>query len=393
MLAPVEVAPYLNDPDPLISDFALRFLGDSQFESPVSVEAVWKGIEHPRSRHAPLGRIRLLMRMPPASVELPRLLACIKKAPNRTVSDRLADVAVQSPLQSLGEALQSSSACEGLPGAVVQRMRRAVQLREQSAVQAGAQLLDLGARWDQERMRIGFDTDLELPRILTSVLATEQAHAKAWAFSILQSPDLASSWAGVFAIDVLGAARAQEAVRFLIDLVVRETDYARDRALFALAALGTPEVVQAVEERVAPFAWTAASEILGRIKLPESEQAALRMLRTNGVDNDLSWPALALCNLGTTDGFDDLLRLTATDALDNGLADFRSELTILGKLQHRAFAQMEQWHQRALMEFERQHRELDRFVDRLAIAPAAQAPSRAAPRGWRSSSKKKNRHR
>jgi hypothetical protein len=100
---------------------------------------------------------------------------------------------------------------------------------------------------------------------------------------LLVSPDVEEEWLEIFLIDLAGVRRIREAIPAIVDKFRIDADYMLERAMHALARIRDPEAVHLISQTFEHEDETFklyTSDVLGKIKHPESEEAILGLLST-----------------------------------------------------------------------------------------------------------------
>ena len=113
---------------------------------------------------------------------------------------------------------------------------------------------------------------------------------------LIEEDKVQGQWIELFLIQLAAARKIEQAIPIINKKLAEDDFYLSDTCSKALAEIGTEAVVNTLKEGCKSSSWgyqISASDILGRIKLPQSEMAIIELLENN--KNDL--PHDIYCNL------------------------------------------------------------------------------------------------
>jgi hypothetical protein len=158
-------------------------------------------------------------------------------------------------------------------------------------------------------------------------------------------PEKIDGYGEVLLCELLGKLRLPEALPFFIKCLLSEDEMLSDAAVESLIQLGTAEVVQAVEPLYSSGTsgfWINAGWLLMNIKLPEAEEALIRLLREETDTTDATILASGLCKLLSVKGIP-LIRELIYQDYDQGMLCLEEELYVNCLLNGKDLPEMSKW--------------------------------------------------
>jgi hypothetical protein len=145
----------------------------------------------------------------------------------------------------------------------------------------------------------------------------------------------------IFCIQLLGELRYAPAADELVKrLIIPDADLLNEEAMYALARVGTVDVIERLEAVYPPQEWGVRLFVhgpLARIKRPESERALLRMLEGEPDEDLRTSLASDLCDLCTTEGLEVVRRIVLRDEYDPQVADLDEALLTVAAMTGHSF--------------------------------------------------------
>ncbi|WP_135553702.1 SEC-C metal-binding domain-containing protein [Paenibacillus cymbidii] len=142
-------------------------------------------------------------------------------------------------------------------------------------------------------------------------------------------PDDEMGYETIYFAQLAGALKLEAAVPLLCGFLGSEDDLLPSKAVEALVRIGKPSVIAALTERYSPASERDyrlfASDVFGKIKLPESETALLSLLPAEEDFTFATKLADALCELGSEQGFPLVLRMVE-EGYDDGYLNLTKSL-------------------------------------------------------------------
>lgn len=373
MFPPSNLIEFLDHRSRPVSRAAARYFVGAHDPSPATPTIVWNAIGKLGAQEA-RRLIPLIGRLDHDAQDLDRLVQAIFSTRDDAVLHALSNALTQLPAPTLRELLESKDAREKLPTSLHTRLKRRVEFADLGFDELWKKLVDHHETLGNATLP---GADLATPEDLVHALALHPDSSAARCSEVFADSALTYSWLHIFSVNLAGIIRYEAAAPHLLDLLESDGDYINDRAVIALVRIGTAEVVRQTASRFFESNYIFriyAPAVLDNIKLPESETAALSLLRETQDFEDRSRLALSLFSLCTTEGFDDLHRITATGDYTDMLADFEEEMFALCTIQNRKVPELETWRSRALA--------------RVAAAESRARPAKPTKGTWRSTSKK-----
>jgi HEAT repeat protein len=378
MFSPASLIQFLDHRSRPISRAAARYFVGAHDPAPATPSVVWNAIG---KLGALEGRrlIPLLGRLDHDAQDLDRLVQALFRTRDDAILRALSDALTQLPVPVLREFLTNNEAREKLPTALHDRLKQRVDFADLGFDELWKDLVNHHETLSNASIR---EADLDTPKDLVRALAVHTDPSAARCSEVFADSSLKDSWLHTFAVELAGVIRLEAAAPHLLDLLAGDGDYINDRAVIALVRIGTPDVVRQTAARFFDsndIFRIYSPAVLDNIKLPESETAALGLLRETQDFEDRSRLALTLFSLCTTEGFDDLHRITATGDYTDMLGDLEEEMYVLCTMQNRKVPELETWRSRSLA--------------RVAAAESRARPAKPTKGSWRSTSKKTKKQR
>jgi hypothetical protein len=295
MLLPPKIIPFLQHDNMPVRTLATTYLSDAHDPTPATAEDLWKAID----RHGPGHRdevYRALSKLPQTEFSLERTLKALGSEKD---THRIALLERALARIHYGLLLRYRDLIEDCPH-VSAELRAQVQKRIVLAtvppMELWERLMEIGQRADQP--------DEEEAHRIIEALARSPEFA-GWAINTLNDEQI-SDLREVFCVELLGRMRHRPAVGLIVQKLrsAHEDDMICTAALNALTHLGSIEVVQQLRQQYGAakeFTRSITAEILGRIKLTQSEAALIAMLSSETNPMVKATLATALCELATTE--------------------------------------------------------------------------------------------
>jgi hypothetical protein len=322
MLLPPKVIPFLMHDNVAVRTLALHYLSDAHDPSPATADDLWKAID----RHGPGKFDRFcgaLSTLPQTESSLDRTLKALAGE-----QDENRRALLERTLARLhyGLLLRYRDLIEDSPH-VSDDLRNHVQKRIVLAtvppMELWERLMEIGLRDDRPDQE-------EVGRIIEALARSPEFAG--WAINTLNDPAI-DDWREVFCVELLGRMRHRPAAGLIIEKfkVAEADDMIASQAVDALSRIGSVEVVQQLKQQYGSmqvFTRAMAADILGRIKLNQSEAALIALLP--GESDSVARTSLAagLCALATTDAaaLDRLGTMVASGDWDRELLDLDQDV-------------------------------------------------------------------
>lgn len=317
MLTPAEVKPLLQHQDRHVRLAAARYFHDSWSRDPEVLPAVLEAcrrhgdIRYPSALHF----CRRLVLTPEGIDEALRYLLETK---DPWAVAALSGAVKEAPLPALLRREEAIRASTLLSPEVAESLALRKKLADRPAEQLWDDLQEL-ARKSQDKY-VG-EIDHNYADALVEALAPEPVPDTETLCRLLGDPEPEAGWLDVFLVDLAGERRCRAAIPALADKFRIDTDYLLEQSQKALAKIGTPDVVGPVRALFGttgdPSLMLYTADLLGEVKHPEAEEAALALLETerdSGTRTDLCF---GLCKLFSRRGLDVVL-----DEIEEGYERF-----------------------------------------------------------------------
>jgi hypothetical protein len=349
MLLPAQVLPFLQHAYRDVRHFAVGYLGEAHDRGPATQDDLWASLDFNlfvSPPHMPdwiskdrSWYLRWLHRFVPTDRSTDRLFhELVIERDGRIRKDLLlaaSELSVEAKLRLLAD----PGVTDNLAVDEVLGLRDDVWLAGQSFEQLWLALEEhaagLGAYGTIESLP--FRRAVRVVRALAAY--PERAGERALASLPGPAPeDDAASWMEAFAVLIFGRVPMPALAAGLLDILGVDVDlYLNERASDALVRLGTPEVVEAIEQRLPgstrPFS-TYGAGVLSEIKIPESEAACLRLLERSADVRTRTQYASCLYHLcaSTPEAFAAIAAMVLTGRYDPELLSLDDDLITLGKM-------------------------------------------------------------
>jgi hypothetical protein len=317
MLRPAEVRPFLWHEDGYARELALAYFASEYDFGPATQEDVWAAMD--RYGEAPKGfkqeRRTLALHLrefPPTERSIERLFRGLRIEADAAVTVHLARAVAELPPETVRRLLDDDHLVRRLPAEAIEGLREDVELAGKTADALSGELDEQTARLRGDlairpvggHEMSGSPLFLRAERVVRA-FARHPEQATEHGLEVLRGPRHADrAWDEALALLIFTRVRLPALEERLIEVVdENEMHFAVVCADSALVRLGTPAVVQALAERFAGRTdrlCNAATDVLKRIKRPESEAVVLRLFDQERDPWLRPQLALALCELGTT---------------------------------------------------------------------------------------------
>jgi hypothetical protein len=288
MLTPRQVIPFLSSDNDVIRSLAESYLDHAHDPSPATGDDVWAAVHKLGIKRAkPM--LRLLEVLPQTSESLKLTIQAYHEHKDTPVQHRfnnvLNEVSIDLLLSHRNELLDPA-----LGSRIVEHHQERLKLRDKSLDELWNELLRLcdtiSIADADDNDEVDSDTDSmtitlenELFRVVEALGQRQDAAGRA--MELLTATSV-GNLREVAAVDVLGMLRHRPAASALLDkLLIKEANFIQEFVEIALPRMADDERVAQIEafHRANPGTVRShTSAILGRIKLPSSEAALLRLI-------------------------------------------------------------------------------------------------------------------
>jgi hypothetical protein len=321
MLTPDRIKPFLLHDDPDVRAFVVDYFAQSWSDDPELLPMVLDACE--RFGFEEDGRsLFYAARFTVTEPTLDRLLDLLARAEDEETIRRLNGIVVGAPgalLRARGEAIDR---CSNILPEIRPRLGARREYLDWSGERLWAELQNFARRSQDDY--ITSDVNLDYAEDLVDALGDRDVPDAATICRLIAELEPEEGWLEVFLVNLAGRRRLPEAVPALVGKFRLDADYLLDRASEVLERIGDVEAVRLIRREYpgAEFGYRiSATGILGHIKHPESEAAALELLECEDDGALRTWLCMALCDL-----FSDRALDTVRREMASGLPETTREL-------------------------------------------------------------------
>jgi len=380
LLTPAQIIPFLTHPDPWVSNHALDYLTDAHDPSPATTDDLWHAMDAlPVENRRPF--YSKFSSLPQTHYSTRRLLDELPETRDVTLRMHLRSAIRQLEFPLLQSHIDEIRRLPGLPEIEI----RHAEARLTLATQPPEQLWDALKSYSEEKAEASLDEmDTNVPERLIDTLSRHPDFAAPRVIEVIsQSPD--GSWLQVWSADLAGQLKLEATIDALLKHldIDEEADYFAESVANALSRLGSPVVVDRLGDLIRRSDWgvrISAVDILGKIKLPESENLLpaliTRELKKEADAIVLAYLGHSLAMLCPTDParLEYIRSLILEEQYDRGSIDLVRDIVSVATMVDWRPPELESWRQ-ATARDEKRTRELfddpeamQKFLDRLAEA-------------------------
>jgi hypothetical protein len=344
MLTADQIKPHLLDEDPLVRDAAVDYFGDSWSQDPDLVPMVLEACQRYGAAEN-LGGLVACSRFPLTEPALDLVLTNLAAARDQNVAYHLNQVIAHAPIELWIRREAAIRANPHFDPQLIPRLQRRRDLAAWSGDKLWEELQDF-ARRSEDQHYVG-SIDHAYADALLDALAVQPMPDTDTVCRLLRSPEAAEGWLEIFLIDLAGTRRLREAVPALVEKFHVDTDYMLERCVVALARIGDPEAARLIRSAVAdpegPFRMFT-SDVLGKIKHPESEDAILFLLETEQDATIRTALCSSLCKLFSARGVE-VVRHEIQSGYDRWFSNLEGHLLAVAPVLGIELPEAEQWRQ------------------------------------------------
>lgn len=347
MLTPAEVIPFLLHEEGFVRRHAATYLTEANDPSPATAEDIWRGIDQ-YGMWGTSGFVADLAKLPQTEHSLWKAMGILAGTLDERSRHHIEKsvMAVGMPLleqhrEALLGGLQLSDKAKS-------HLLRRLELKNRDATEMWGELMTLAEGFE------GFDDEghQEATRLVEAIGKNANRQVIAAAMEMLREEER-DDWRQVYAVDVLGEMRHEQAVDGLLEQLRAEDDAMPQHAVNALVRIGTVEVVRKVEAFLAAEEWEVCLfgiEALERIKKPESEEALMRMLERETRQDLATLIGDGLCYLCASPAILEKLRdMAAVGLLGGDIGeDIEGYILAAGRMSGYEPPENKKWTERAL---------------------------------------------
>jgi HEAT repeat protein len=186
---------------------------------------------------------------------------------------------------------------------------------------------------------------------------------------LLAEDDPEDPWLELFLVDLAGMRRSSAAVAHLHRKLGDVDGDLDDGIADALVRIGDRAVAALIRKTylLRDFNYrVVAGSILGRLTLPEAEEAALELLDGDDDQGSRTWLSFALCKLGSQRGLDKVRQIIAANSYDPTITDLREDVLTSATILGVTFPEADVWRKEAELRERRRASEQRRMFERSA---------------------------
>lgn len=301
MLSASQIVVFLQHDDRAVRELALRYLAESNDPSPATADDLWRAMDHLGERAGEYF-LEALAPMPQTENSIGRTLKALSASPNDRNREYLEKVLANlryGLLMRFGDMIEGST---GLSDELRDHLKKRTELASVNVSDLWDRLEQHALEYEQANDASG-KIDPRLAQRLVEALARNPEAAQ-WAVAAMNDAKV-PAMQQIWCVALLGEIRYAQATELIVQKLLSdiEADFLLEAAVLALAKIGTAEVVRSVTHRFRkaeiPFRYHL-SDVIRRIKLPQSETSAIELLSVEQEKDIRTLLANALCDLGCT---------------------------------------------------------------------------------------------
>ena len=345
MLTPDQVVPFLQHDDEAVRNHAADYLSKAHDPSPATADDFWLaidrfGLEHSTRMLSDIGDL------PQTEHSLRRTLDSLRATGDENIDYHLQQALTWLDFPLLLAHRDELFADEKLLPHVRDHLRQRIELAERTLDDVWGDLVRHSQEVERKYWR-EFDDRVSLRLIEAAARAGEPAACRALE-RLRTGPG--EDYLEIFCVQLLGELRYAAAADELVKrLIIPDADVLNEEAMYAVARVGTVDVVERLEAAYPSQEWGVRLFVhgpLGRIKRPEGERALLRMLEVEPDEGLRTSLASDLCDLCTTEGLDVVRRMVLRDEYDPQVADLDQALLAVAAMTGHSFPEAEDLRER-----------------------------------------------
>jgi hypothetical protein len=353
MYLPEKMIPFLTHEDQAVRGFALRYLVEAGDPSPATADDIWRSIDRFGYREPGLSWASKLPDLPATDTSTGRLLDVLERESDFDVRYDLLKALQELELPRLKKNWERIGVMPQIPDHVLVDLLARVTLFETEPQELWRRLHDVADALDSDSED---PDDLEGPAAnLMEALALHPEFTSPKVIEALRDHGEAEA-RFEFYVELAGRLRLPEAVDEAIwRLRPEQGDWVNEAACDALGRIGTIEVIEKLAAAYPTEGWgfrLSVTDILARIKRPESELAATRLLGHETDEELRSFLAISLCSLCPTEpgALETLRQMILDGRYFKSIVDLRDELSVVADLTGYAPPELPEWREHAITE-------------------------------------------
>ena len=332
MLTPEQVKPLLLHEDFFIREAAGKYFGEAFIQDPDVAQLVLEACRLYGCRENWIG-LSFCSRFPLTENALQLAVELLAKGTDERSRLSLNETLAALPVEIFLAHEKLILDCPGVEKETEQRLRRRCDLAQWSAEKAWQELQDLAQRsadiWDSDKLDLTYAEDLIEVLGQSSIPDGDTICRLLDANEHIEDAETADhGWLEIFLVGLAGARQLREAVPGLVRRFQIDADLLLERCQDSLARIADPEASQLIQTT-----WSVGNEwtpvwsagVLGRIKHPVSEEAALALLEIEEDQTTRAVLCIALCDLFSERGIEAVQR-TMERGYDEDYVDLTVEV-------------------------------------------------------------------
>jgi len=272
------------------------------------------------------------------------VLSLLKRCEHKNIQLHAGRLLAAAPMEILRAAKAEILACPHLPEHAAERIRRRLDFSERLSEALWDELRRFAAELDDAEEP--WNLDHSYAHDLVKELAVRETPDGRTICDQLQSAEVEGLWLEVFLADLAGARRLRETIPALVAKLRLDDDVLLESVAEALARIGDPEAVRRIRELFAQESWDfrlVASDLLGNIKQPESEDAILALLPTEEDVTVRTNFCFALCRLFSERGIE-TVKAEINSEYDRGMVCLEEVLLDVAVVLGVSLSEAETWY-------------------------------------------------
>jgi hypothetical protein len=226
------------------------------------------------------------------------LLQMLAEAKDYDTAWRLYHILIHTPVDVLLRRESALLDASNLPDELLNRINRRRDLSGWPGPKLWQEIRDFADR-SADKKYVG-EIDHAYADDLVEALGRHDEPAAATICGLLHSFGEDGGWLEICLVDLAGERRLRETIPLLVDRLRIDTDYLRERVMEALGKIGDPEAVRLIRAAFPSEPWhfkNYASDAMGRVKCPITEEAILELLEIEEHPGIRTMLCMELCDM------------------------------------------------------------------------------------------------
>ncbi len=297
MLSAIEVQPLLIHEDRGVRDMAVDYFRDGWSQDPTLVPMILEACRRygaAENVHGLIACDQFVL----TDASLDSVLQMLAETRDAEIAWPLHRIISHVPINVLLRREAAVLDVPSIPDEVLKRLDRRKDLSGWPGAKLWQELQDFAER-SKDQQYVG-KIDHAYAGDLIEALGPSDEPDVAAICDLLRSFGEDGGWLETFLVDLVGERRLREAIPLLVDRLRIDTNYLRERVMYALGKIGDPEAIRLIRETFANEPWHVknyASGALGKIKQPAAEEAILELLEIEEDFGIRTMLCLELCEM------------------------------------------------------------------------------------------------